>query len=169
MLSFGTERPSSRPEWVGTLVGRRCLVALALLALAAPASAQVRRVVLLYDERTELPGLAVLDATFARTLRRELGDSVEVYREAMELSRFPSPRHPELLRHYLTAKYAGKPIQVVIAVMGPALDFMLGHGSEAFPGARVVFCGIDRRDLQTRRLPAGVTGVLLKREFAPTL
>lgn len=148
---------------------RMCVVALSLLALAAPAAAQVRRVVLLYDERTELPGLAVLDAALVRTLQQEMGGSVEVYREAMELSRFPSPRHPELLRGFLAAKYAGKPIHVVVAVIGPALEFMLAHGAEVFPGARIVFCGIDRRDLQARRLPAGVTGVLLKREFAPTL
>src|SRR6478736_6410079 len=94
--------------------GLACLL-LFFVIFPAPAAAQVRRVVLLYDERTELPGLAILDARLVRTLR------------------------------------AGAP------------------GVEVYPEASVVFCGIDRRDVGARPLPANVTGVLLKREFAPTL
>jgi signal transduction histidine kinase len=145
------------------------MVVLFLLGLAAPGMAQARRVVLLYDERTDLPGLAVLDARLVQTLSTGLAGAIEIYREAMDLSRFQSERYPLHLRDFLRAKYAGKTIDVVIAVLGPALDFMLAHGSEVFPGASIVFCGIDRREFGARRLPVNVTGVLLKREFAPTL
>ena len=145
-----------------------CLVLLFGLGLAAPAAAQ-HRVVLLYDERTDLPGLAVLDARLARTLKAGSPGGVEVYREAMDLSRFPSDRYRLLLKDFLRAKYADKRIDVVIPVLGPALDFALAHGEEVFPGAAMVFCGIDRRELDARRLPPTITGVILKREFAPTL
>jgi signal transduction histidine kinase len=139
-----------------------------LLLFATPVMAQARRVVLLYDERTDLPGLSILDARLVQTLSAGL-PGVEIYRESMDLSRFQSDRYPRLLRDFLRAKYAGKKVDVVIAALGPALDFMLAHGSEVFPGASTVFCGIDRRDLSARRLPPDVTGVILKREFAPTL
>lgn len=142
---------------------------LLVVGLAAPATAQVRRVVMLYDERTDLPGLAVLDARLSQTLTAGFPGTLEVYREAMDLSRFRSNRYRPLLEDYLRAKYAGKKIDVVIAALSPSLDFMLAHGSAVFPGAAIVFCGIDRRELGTRRLPSNVTGVLLKREFAPTL
>jgi signal transduction histidine kinase len=145
------------------------MVVVFLFGLAAPGIAQARRVVLLYDERTDLPGLAVLDARMVQALSAGLPGGIEIYRESMDLSRFQSDRYPLVFRDYLHAKYAGKKIDVVIAALGPALDFMLAHGSEVFPGASVVFCGIDRRELGTRQLPANVTGVLLKREFAPTL
>jgi signal transduction histidine kinase len=139
-----------------------------LLLFATPVMAQARRVVLLYDERTDLPGLSILDARLVQTLSAGL-PGVEIYRESMDLSRFQSDRYPRLLRDFLRAKYAGKKVDVVIAALGPALDFMLAHGSKVFPGASTVFCGIDRRDLSARRLPPDVTGVILKREFAPTL
>ena len=119
---------------------------LSFVIFPAPAAAQVRRVVLLYDERTELPGLAILDARLVRTLRAG-APGVEVYREAMDLSRFQSDGYQHLLKDYLREKYADKRIDVVIAALGPALDFMLAHGPEVYPGASVVFCGIDRRDL----------------------
>ena len=163
-----TRRFRSRHALVAPLCAFAVLVSL-LLIRAAPAAAQVRRVVLLYDERTDLPGLAALDAQLVRTLTAGAPTGVEVYREAMDLSRFDSDQYPFLLRNYLSAKYAAKSIDVVVSVMGPALDFLLGEGSVAFPGASIVFCGIDRRDLADRPLPANVTGVLLKREFAPTL
>jgi signal transduction histidine kinase len=141
-------------------------------AAATPAAAQPtrpRRVVVLYDERVDLPGLAVLDAQLTQTLTGEAGGATELYREVMDRSRFPAAHYPLLLRDFLRSKYAGKQIDVVIAVMGPALDFMLDQGRVAFPGAAIVFCGIERRELRERVLPPNVTGVLMKREFAPTL
>jgi signal transduction histidine kinase len=53
--------------------------------------------------------------------------------------------------------------------MGPSLDFLLSHGDTIFPGAPIVFCGIDRRELGDRVLTPHVRGILVKREFVPTL
>ena len=73
------------------------------------------------------------------------------------------------MKDYLREKYANKKIEVVVAAFGPALDFLLRYGDEIFPGIPIVFCGIDKTELGTRLLPSHVRGVLLKREFAPTL
>ena len=50
-----------------------------------PAHCRTRQVVLLYDERTTLPGLAAMDASIARTLTSSSAEPVEVYRESMDL------------------------------------------------------------------------------------
>ena len=150
-------------------ISRFSALALTGMTLAVPTAAQTRRVLLLYDERTELPGLATLDARLVQTLSTNPTGAVEVYREQMDLSRFHAAGQPIVFGDYLRAKYAGKKIDVIIAAMGPSLDFMLDEGRAAFPGTPVVFCGIDRRELGDRRLPANVTGVLLQREFEPTL
>jgi hypothetical protein len=134
-----------------------------------PAHGRTRQVVLLYDERTTLPGLGVLDGSIVRTLTSSSAELVEVYRESMDLSRFGSDTYLLLLQDYLHKKYADKKIDVVVAVMSPALDFLLSHENVVFPGTPIVFCGIDRRELGSRALPPRVTGVLLKRAFAPTL
>lgn len=149
-----------------------CLIITVLVAwtiVISSANADTRHVVLLYDERTTLPGMAMLDASLRSALAAGSPEPLEIYRETMDLSRFNSDAYASILENYLRAKYAGKKIDVAVAVMWPALDFLLTHGSRIFPGTPIVFSGVDRRDLGGRPLPPHVTGVLLKRAFAPTL
>ena len=69
----------------------RLTLALAIcICSAGPPYSQTRHVVILYDGRTELPGLSLLDASLARTLTAGSKYPVEVYRETMDLSRFGS-------------------------------------------------------------------------------
>ena len=140
----------------------------AVLGSVTPARSATRQVVMLFDERPELPGLAALDAEFVRTLNAGSADRIEIYREELDRSRFDGT-YVALQRDFLRAKYANKKIDAVVAVIGPALDFLLDHGSEIFPGVPIVFCGLDRAEFADRQLPAHVRGVLVKREFAPTL
>jgi signal transduction histidine kinase len=139
------------------------------IACASPASSATRRVVLLFDERPELPGLSLLQADLVRTLTSNSGDRIEVYNEAMDLSRFGSDNYQLLLRDFLQTKYADKKIDVAIAILSPSLDFLLNYGSVIFPGTPIVFCGIDKTELGNRLLPPNVRGILVKREFAPTI
>jgi signal transduction histidine kinase len=140
-----------------------------LIAGCLPVSAATRHILLLFDERVELPGLSLLDAELVHTLRSNSTEPVEIYREAMDLSRFSSNSYKTLLRDFLRAKYADKKIDVAVAVMAPAFDFLLADGDLIFPGTPIVFSGLDRQQLANRSLPPNVYGVLVKREFAPTL
>ncbi len=134
-----------------------------------PAPAATRHVVLLFDERVELPGSSVLDKELANTLRANSPEPVEIYRETMDLSRFGTDAYKEGLRDFLRTKYADKKIDVAVAIMAPAFDFLLTYGALIFPGTPIVFCGMDRMQLGIRRLPSNVYGVLVRREFGPTV
>ena len=111
----------------------------------------------------------MLDAGLVNTLIASSPEPIDVYRESMDLSRFDSAAYRTLLRDYLRTKYSGKKIDVVVSVLGTSLRFLLSEGDPVFPGAPIVFCGLDRRELSSQQLPSNVTGVLLKREFLPTL
>ena len=80
-----------------------------------------------------------------------------------------SEPYKDLLRNFLRAKYAHTKIDLIVPVMGPALDFVLSGEGAFLPEAPIVFCGVDSRYLVGRSLPRHVRGVILKREFAPTL
>ena len=139
-----------------------CMGLTAWMASALPASSATRRVVLLFDERPELPGLALLQADLVRTLTANSTDRIEIYNEAMDLSRFGSNNYQLFLRDSLQTKYADKKIDVSIAILSPSLDFLLSHGSAIFPGTPIVFCGIDKIELGNRVLPPQVRGILLE-------
>jgi signal transduction histidine kinase len=143
---------------------------LALLIFGClPVSAATRHIVLLFDERVELPGLSLLEAELVRTLRSNSSEPIEVFREAMDLSRFSSNTYKTALPDFLRTKYADKKIDVAVAIMAPAFEFLLANGDLIFPGTPIVFCGLDKRQLGTGPLPQNVYGVLIEREFAPTL
>jgi hypothetical protein len=146
-----------------------CTGLMVWIGCVLPASSATRHVVLLFDERLDLPGLAALDADLAATLASNSADRIEVYREAMDLSRFGSNTYETDLRDFLRAKYANKKIDVAVAIMAPALDFLLAYADMIFPGASIVFCGVDKKELSARHLPPFIRGVLVKREFAPTV
>src|SRR5262245_57612233 len=68
-----------------------------LVSVGLQAVAKTRQIVLLFGERPTLPGLAVLYADFARTLSANSPDPVEIYSEAMDLSRFRSDAYQKLM------------------------------------------------------------------------
>ena len=137
-----------------------------------PVSSETRRVILLFDERQELPGLAAIDPEFVKALNARPGDRVEIYREQVDASRFDD-HYRARLRNFMAEKYADRKIDVVVTVFRSALDFVLGDDASTKrpfpPGTPVVFAGLDADDLAGRTLPPEVRGVLLKRAFAPTL
>ena len=130
-----------------------CVGLMIFIASAWPASAATRRVVLLFGERPELPELAVLQTNLVRTLSSNSADRMEIYSEAMDVSRFGSNNYQLSLRDFLQTKYEDKKIDLVIAILSPSLDFLLNYGSFIFSGTPIVFCGIDKTELGSRVLP----------------
>ena len=145
--------------------------ALALvLAAALCGGAHARRnVLLVFDEDNDLPGLAVINRSVRESLRSGLNDDVEFFSESLNLSQFRNPGHQDALREHFRRKYSGTRLDLIVAVLEPSLDFLLGQGGALFAGVPIVFCGADASDLKDH-LPGGnVTGVVLERDFAPTL
>jgi hypothetical protein len=124
----------------------------ALIVWAAgvlPAAATTRSVILLFDERLDMPGLAAIDRDLVRTLTSSSIDKIQVYREQMDLSRFGSENYQVLLRDFLRAKYADKKIDVAVAIISPALDFLLRYGDEIFRAPLSSFAGSTGKSSET--------------------
>jgi signal transduction histidine kinase len=155
------------------MISAAALLALPLLALGmGDQSPAPKRVFILYDENPNLTGLASTDRSLVSTLRQLAEGRVDIYTEFMDVSRFSdgdAKRFEQRLQQLYHEKYAGRKMDLVIGCMGPAFDFLLRHRAELFPSIPMVFCGVDRRELQGRELGSDVTGVTLRREFRPTL
>ena len=143
-------------------------IALASSILAEPAPARPQ-VLLIFDEDKDLPGLAVINRNVQQVLRDEFDERVEFYSESLQLSQFNDADYQDVLLDYFRRKYEGRQIDLIIAVMEPSLDFLLRRAETLFAGVPIVFCGANPLDVERMALPKNVTGVLVKRTFAPTL
>jgi signal transduction histidine kinase len=146
-----------------------CLLLTLLMGVGAPAQGNPKRVLLLYDEDTRLPGLSILDRSLRSRFSAALGSNIAFFTESMNVSQFNSARDEQVLSEYYSKKYRDKKPDLIMAVIGPALRFLLRHADEAFPAVPIVFCGADAADLQSVTLPGRVTGILVRRVFAPTI
>jgi len=145
------------------------LLALAVLGLIPAVSPAAQNVLLVFDEDKDLPGLAAINRGLRDGLRAEFKDDLVFYTESLQLSQFREGDYHGVLPDYLQRKYRDRTIDLVVAVMEPTLDFLLQHRDTLFSGVPILFCGVDSADLEGRTLPGDVTGVTMKRAFAPTV
>jgi hypothetical protein len=70
---------------------------------------------------------------------------------------------------FLTEKYRDQSVDVVVALDDPALTMLVDAQPPVFPGARVVFTGINDSSLVTRAVQQGDTGVFQALDIAGNL
>lgn len=89
-----------------------------LLVLDSTATgAATKNVLLVYDEDKEFPGLAILHDSLRTRFKAELSGNVDFYTESMGLSQFRNPDYDRALRDHYQRKYAGKPIDLIVAAI----------------------------------------------------
>jgi PAS domain S-box-containing protein len=122
----------------------------ALLALTAPALVArqadhqpQKQVLVLYGGRQEQPAFAVLDRGYRRLLGEGLPDGLDYYSELIDVARFDD----HALSESLVRKYRGHRFELVIANGGTAMEYAAKFGPQLFPGASVVFNGVDARSV----------------------
>jgi len=144
------------------------LAALVFMTVSATAEAR-KNILLVFDEDKDFPGLSVINHSVQAVLTKGLAGDVEFYTESMNLSQFRGADYDADLAEHFRRKYTGKHIDLIVSVMKPSLTFLLRHRQTLFPGVPIVFCGVDTTDAQEAASQANLTGVLVKRTYAPTL
>lgn len=150
-----------------TLIG--VLLALLCLGRNATAQADAKTVLVIYDGGREFSTIELMDRSIASTLNDALGDRVTIFREYMDLTRISAPNYAHLLRAFYRSKYASNPPDVIVAVRGRSLDFLLNDGEELFPAIPIVSSGMAEQQVRARTLPPRVTGTTLTGTYWPTL
>ena len=97
----------------------------------------------------------------------ELGalENVELYVEYMDTKRLP----PEILHSQLanlyTMKYKNRDIDIILTTDDNSFNFALDIRAELFPGAKIVFCGVNDFTLDRLRGQTDITGVVEDVDF----
>jgi PAS domain S-box-containing protein len=99
----------------------------------------VRRVLILYPFDNRLPATNLAGEAATTLLLASTDPRIDVYSDFLDLSRFEEPAYRETLAAFLTEKYAGKDIDLVLALGPPSLGFIGDYGESIAPGAKIVF------------------------------
>lgn len=138
-------------------------------ALAAAAPDEPKRVLLLHSFRTALPINAAYTSGVVKGLDPAGEYRLELDTETLDLSRVDDDDYVHKLIEIYRLKYRAAPPDLIIPTYTPALRLLLRRGDELFPGVPIVFCGADVGAVEAAHLPAHVTGVASRRDFAGTL
>ena len=106
---------------------------------AADPAPPARRVLLLYSNRADLPANVLVDQSIRARLGSGIPGAIDVHAEYLDVTRFPEERQRELERNYLRDRYAGKPIDLIVAISRPAINLLIAKGDPIFAGVPVVF------------------------------
>ena len=85
------------------------------------------------------------------------------------MKRFSGKEDIRRLRGYFASKYFNIDLDLIVAVMAPAFDFVEQYGNELFPDTPVVFCVMDHRAVRARTFGPNVTGSAFSYNFAKTI
>ncbi len=164
------EGPGNRAPGVLPLLALAAVLAVMPSARAAD-PARARLVVVLYPDDNDLagPGTLLTDQGIRSTFAAGSSERIEIDSEFLDVSRSRQPGYEQSLADFLRRKFEGRKIDLVIAGLAPSLDFALRYREQVFPGVPIVFCGIDHREVQARKLPPDVIGVPIQFDLAPTV
>ena len=155
--------------WPGILnrLNRSIAILAVSICLAQGAASEPRtcNVLVLYAHSRLLPANIEAD----RGLNAAIGGSADTCAEFLDIPKFHGESYYQTIVNYLRGKYAGRPIDVVVAGGTEALLFVLHQREQLFPNAPVVYMGVSRYDLRGLALPADVVGVADEYDFAVTV
>jgi signal transduction histidine kinase len=122
------------------------------------------RSVLVITQSSPISGgaAAMIDA-FGSALNVNSSSRVALYTEHLDLNRFPSPLHRQLMRNFLREKYRETPIGVVVVDGQVALELVLSWRGVMWSEVPVVFSRIDATTAEQLKLPPNVTGFIAHR------
>jgi signal transduction histidine kinase len=99
-----------------------------------------------------------------------LAQKVAFHSERMDISTLPEKNYFEVLRDTYRKKYAGQPMDLIIAVNFRALNFLDRHAEDLWPKIPILFCGVEEgRRKQLNQLRSNITGIFANARFGDML
>lgn len=155
-----TGRPvegGSRKAWASRVTGTHgshfCLGLLLLFfAIGVAAGAEPKRVLLIYSFGRDFAPYNAFSGVLRTELVSQSSKSVDLLEVSLESARFGDTVQESLLVNYLAALSAGRLLDLVIPIGGPAVQFAQRHRQALFPRTPLLIAGTDERHIQQAAL-----------------
>jgi len=152
------------------------LLALSSLTLSpwpsssASASAEPKRVLLLFAEDQSFPFMTSLGGSIQSALKTQAPTTrFEFYSEHLDQIRIPDVAYEREVVKFWQKKYEARKIDLIVVCVASALDLLSRNRDELFPGIPVVFCVLSEQQVSRMKPAPNVTGVWSAPPFRPTL
>ncbi len=122
-----------------------------LLVAHGPAFAEPRRVLLLHSFGPHFEPWSAVAARFREELTRRL-PAVDLYEASLEMARLAQPTEEAPLVDYIRALFAGRDLDLVVAVGAPAARFFQKYRPQFFPSTPLLITGADQRTFREAAL-----------------
>jgi len=128
-----------------------------------------KNILVLFSFRPTLPVAYKWDEGIRSIFKAEPNLKVDIHIEYLDLSRFNDPNYVKMIYSVFRHKYFESKPDLVIAVYEPALDFLISHQEDLFPGVPIVFGGVERVFIESQGNMPGITGVFQCNSYIKTL
>jgi signal transduction histidine kinase len=130
-----------------------------LVAVADTAAAEPRRVLLLHSFGPHFAPWNAVSGRLREELIRQLPNTIDLYEASLETARFADAHHEEALVDYLRALFAGRNLDLVVAMGAPAARFIQRYRTGLFPSTPLLITGADQRAFNGDQLTQNDTAV----------
>ncbi len=128
-----------------------------------------RRVLVLYERGISYPAVALADHEIRAVLEKQSNYHIDLYIEYLETGLIRDPESEQKVGEWYLRKYGDRRPDVIIAVGGDAIQFIVNSHEKYFPGVPVVLSGSLEESIGDLKLGPGFTGVWMVLEPAKTL
>src|SRR5262245_17007438 len=119
-----------------------------VLAAFSAAGAEPRRVLLLHSFGREFEPFNTFSEHFRSELAQQSAEPLDFFDVGLQSARFEQLSQEGPFVDYLVALFAGRRLDLVVPIGGPAARFTQKHRSRLFPGTPMLLAAVDRRLLQ---------------------
>ena len=142
------------------------LLTAGLSPVASWAADPLPRSILILDQSDkDSAWYAAFSPAFRSTLNAASPAPIAIYTEHLDLARFRSTQHDEVLRSYLRDKFRDRPIGVLLAQGSSALEFVMRSRAELWPAVPVIFAAVEEETAARLNLPSDATGTIYQLPF----
>jgi len=163
---------SSPPvRWFERSLSRLALLLSLLLASLLPAAyaaepkPEPKRVLIIHSFGRDFAPYNVVATTLRTNLTQLMRESVALHETSLDMEIGGTPDDERLFLEYLVRRNRGVPPDLVIAIANPAMLFCLRYRDQLFPDSPLLVTGLDRRRLDTVKLPATDRAVTVTLDF----
>ena len=128
-----------------------------------------KKVLVLFGFRPTLPVASQWDRGIRSVFEASTSPKTVINIEYLDLTHVYDDIYTRLLLDTYRYKYSNPKPDIIIPVFKGAVDLMLKHGPDFFPGVPIVFGGVESKFVESRSLEPNITGHLTYNNYSGTL